>query len=140
MKHLQIKSSGETMRNLINQLLKFGIVGIIATVIDFLLLTILTEFFSVYYLISAGISFIVSTIFNYLASMKFVFVSRYDKTHRRQEMLIFFILSIIGLLLNQVFMWFFVELVMMHYIVGKVFATVLVMAWNFISRKIWLEK
>lgn len=128
------------MRNLINQLLKFGIVGIIATVIDFLLLTILTEFFSVYYLISAGISFIVSTIFNYLASMKFVFVSRYDKTHRRQEMLIFFILSIIGLLLNQVFMWFFVELVMMHYIVGKVFATVLVMAWNFISRKIWLEK
>lgn len=128
------------MRNLINQLLKFGIVGIIATVIDFLLLTILTEFFGIYYLVSAGISFIVSTIFNYLASMKFVFVSRYNKTHRRQEMLIFFILSIIGLLLNQVFMWFFVELVMMHYIVGKVFATVLVMAWNFISRKIWLEK
>ncbi|MER2147418.1 MAG: GtrA family protein [Aerococcus urinaeequi] len=49
-------------------------------------------------------------------------------------------LSLIGLGLNQVFMWFFVEITVLHYIIAKVLATILVMAWNFISRKIWLEK
>ncbi len=52
------------MSKLIGQLMKFGVVGIIATVIDFVVLTILTETFGVYYLTSAAIGFIVATLFN----------------------------------------------------------------------------
>ncbi len=128
------------MHKLINQIIKFGLVGVIATIIDFLILTILTEFLGIYYLLSAAISFIVATIFNYIASMKYVFDSRYEKGQKHQELFIFVILSLIGLGLNQVFMWFFVEITVLHYIIAKVLATILVMAWNFISRKIWLEK
>lgn len=128
------------MHKLINQIIKFGLVGVIATIIDFLILTILTEFLGIYYLLSAAISFIVATIFNYIASMKYVFDSRYEKGQKHQELFIFVILSLIGLGLNQVFMWFFVEITVLHYIIAKVLAIILVMAWNFISRKIWLEK
>lgn len=128
------------MRKLIHQLIKFGLVGILATAIDFLVLTVLTEFLGVHYLFSAAISFIVATIFNYIASMTYVFDSRYEKGQKHQELFIFVVLSLIGLGLNQIFMWFFVEITMLHYIIAKVLATVLVMAWNFISRKIWLEK
>lgn len=128
------------MRKLINQLVKFGLVGIVATMIDFLVLTVLTELMGVYYLLSAAIAFVVATIVNYGASMKFVFDSRYSKGQKHQELTIFVVLSLIGLGLNQVFMWFFVEITVIHYMIAKILATILVMAWNFISRKIWLEK
>ncbi|OFU50727.1 GtrA family protein [Aerococcus sp. HMSC10H05] len=128
------------MRNLISQIIKFGLVGIIATVLDFLVLTVLTEFLGIHYLLSAAIAFTVATVFNYIASMKYVFASRYGKGQKHQELFIFVVLSLIGLGLNQVFMWFVVEITVLHYIIAKVLATLLVMAWNFISRKIWLEK
>jgi len=128
------------MKKIVHQFIKFGVVGIIASIIDFGLLAIFTEFLGIHYLVSAAISFIVATIFNYVASMKFVFESRYEKERKHQELFIFVILSLVGLGLNQVLMWFFVEITVLHYIIAKVLATVLVMAWNFISRKIWLEK
>ena len=119
--------------------MKFGVVGIIATVIDFLLLTILTGYFGVFYLFSAAISFIISTIFNYIASMHFVFFSRYDASKKHTEILLFLLLSAVGLILNQIFMWLFVDIIYIHYIIAKVIATCIVMLWNFVSRKMWLE-
>lgn len=127
------------MNKLFAQLMKFGIVGVVATVIDFGVLTILTEFFGVYYLTSAAIGFVVSTLFNYFASMRYVFNSRFGADERHKELLVFVVLSVIGLGLNQLFMWLFVEVAGMFYVFAKVFATTLVMGWNFISRKIWIE-
>lgn len=127
------------MSKLIGQLMKFGVVGIIATVIDFVVLTILTETFGVYYLTSAAIGFIVATLFNYVVSMRYVFKSRFGRHEKRKELIIFILLSLVGLGLNQFFMWLFVEFFSIFYIFSKVLATVLVMAWNFVSRKIFIE-
>ena len=127
------------MSKLIGQLMKFGVVGIIATVIDFVVLTILTETFGVYYLTSAAIGFIVATLFNYVASMRYVFNSRFGPHEKRKELIIFILLSVVGLGLNQFFMWLFVEFFSIFYIFSKVLATILVMAWNFVSRKIFIE-
>lgn len=127
------------MSKLIGQLMKFGVVGIIATVIDFVVLTILTETFGVYYLTSAAIGFIVATLFNYVASMRYVFNSRFGPHEKRKELIIFILLSLVGLGLNQFFMWLFVEFFSIFYIFSKVLATTLVMAWNFVSRKIFIE-
>ena len=127
------------MSKLIGQLMKFGVVGIIATVIDFVVLTILIEAFSVHYLTSAAIGFIIATLFNYIASMRYVFSSRFGRHEKRKELIIFILLSLVGLGLNQFFMWLFVEFFSIFYIFSKVLATVLVMAWNFVSRKIFIE-
>ncbi len=127
------------MSKLIGQLMKFGVVGIIATIVDFVVLTILIEAFSVHYLTSAAIGFIVSTLFNYIASMRYVFNSRFRPHEKRKELIIFILLSLVGLGLNQFFMWLFVEFFSIFYIFSKVLATVLVMAWNFVSRKIFIE-
>lgn len=127
------------MSRLLAQIIKFGLVGVVATVIDFLVLTVLTELFGVYYLTSAAAGFIISTIFNYLASMRYVFKSRFTASERHKELLLFVTLSVIGLVLNQFFMWLFVEQFGLFYVLSKIAATVFVMAWNFISRKLWLE-
>ncbi|AMB93729.1 GtrA family protein [Aerococcus sanguinicola] len=127
------------MQKIIQQIIRFGLIGVLATVIDFALLTALTEWGYVHYLLSAGIAFVVATIFNYLASMRYVFVSRFSKEERLQELLLFVSLSVVGLILNQFFMWAFVEKLGIYYLLAKVLATFLVMAWNFISRKLWIE-
>lgn len=127
------------MKKIIEQIFKFGIVGIIAAIIDFGILFILTTFLDTYYLLSAAIAYILSTVFNYIASMQYVFVSKFDKSEKNKEFFIFVILSVIGLAINELIMWFFVEEFSLHYILSKVIATIIVMVWNFITRKMFLE-
>ena len=61
------------MEKLIKQIMKFGVVGGSAFVIDYGIMIFLTEVFHINYLISSGISFAVSVIFNYVMSVKWVF-------------------------------------------------------------------
>ena len=64
------------MQKLLAQIAKFGVVGVIAFVIDYGLLALLTEAFGVNYLASATISFTASVVFNYVASMRYVFTHK----------------------------------------------------------------
>lgn len=60
------------MQKLIDQIIKFGIVGIICFFIDFGIVTVLT-FLGVHYLIAGLCGFVISVIANYILSFKFVF-------------------------------------------------------------------
>lgn len=127
------------MKKIINQIFKFGIVGIIAFFIDYGLLFVCTEIIGIYYLISSLISFCVSVIFNYIASILWVFDVD-NKKNKIDNFLIFIVLSIIGLVINQFLMWLGVDVYNLHYMFTKIGATALVMVYNFITRKIFLEK
>lgn len=129
------------MQRLIEQILKFGVVGILAFAVDYGVLMVLSQVFGVRAVIAAGISFVVSVIFNYMASMRYVFSHREDMTPMR-EFVIFVVLSIIGLLINEAIMWVGTAHLGesgLAVTVVKVFATAIVMVWNFVSRKIWLD-
>lgn len=129
------------MEKLIQQILKFGVVGVIATLIDYGLLMVLNVFFGVDAVVAAAISYCVSLVFNYLASMRFVFAHR-DDMSRKKEFAIFVILSAIGFALNELIMALGVNLLgqaPLMVTITKIFATAMVMIWNFISRKKWLD-
>lgn len=126
------------MKKLIAQFMKFGIVGVIAFVIDYGFMVLLTEVFGVPYLISTTVSFIISVIFNYFASMRFVF-KRKDDMSRRREFIIFVVLSVIGLVINDVSMWLMVDFLFIDYRISKIVVTFIVAVWNFVTRKIFLE-
>ncbi len=126
------------MRKLIEQIMKFGVVGVIAFVIDYGLMVALTELAGVNYLISATISFIVSVTFNYFASMRYVFTHK-EGMSRRREFVVFVVLSVIGLLINDALMWLGTDIAGISYLITKIFATAVVMVWNFVTRKIFLD-
>lgn len=126
------------MTKVLAQVAKFGLVGVVATVLDFLILFVLADFIGLHYLTAAALAFVAATLFNYAASMRYVFTSRFGEAESVRNRS-FLHSSVIGLGLNQVLMWVFVDQVALHYLVAKIAATVFVMAWNFISRKIWLE-
>ena len=126
------------MRKLIEQIMKFGVVGVIAFVIDFGVMVFLTEVFGIDPVISATVSFIISVIFNYAASMRYVFSHR-EGMSRTREFIIFVVLSAIGLGINDLLIWAGTDLASFDYRLVKIFATAVVMVWNFVTRKIFLE-
>ncbi len=126
------------MKSLFEQIIKFAGVGITAFIIDYGIMVALTELFGVDYLISATISFIISVIFNYFASMRYVFTHK-EGMSRKREFIIFVVLSVIGLLLNDLFMWVGTDFFGISYLITKLIATALVMIYNFVTRKIFLD-
>ena len=126
------------MIKLIVQIIKFGIVGVIATVIDFGVLAFMKEVLNVNVQISTAVSFSVSVFANYLLSMLFVFKSKED--NKIKEFIGFLLLSIGGLLLDQLVMWLGTDVVTIHYLVVKILATGVVAVYNFVTRKLFLEK
>lgn len=126
------------MKKLIAQLMKFGVVGVIAFIIDYGLMVILTELLHMNYLISATLSFTVSVIFNYLASMRYVFRHK-EGMSRTREFIIFVVLSAIGLGINDLIMWLGTGIGGVSYLITKLVATFIVMVWNFVTRKKFLD-
>jgi putative flippase GtrA len=126
------------MKKLIEQIMKFGVVGFLCFFIDYFVLFAVTEFLGINYLISSGISFSVSVIINYILSIKFVFNTKKDN-NKIKEFIVFVVLSLFGLGINQIIMWFTVEKISIYYMLGKIIATAIVMVYNFITRKIFLE-
>lgn len=123
---------------LLNQILKFGLVGGTAFVIDYVLLYFCTEFLHIHYLISSIISFTVSVIFNYILSIKWIFDVK--KKQDVKDFVIFIILSVIGLGINSLIMYVIVEKFGVYYMFSKIVSTAVVMVYNFITRKIFVEK
>ena len=127
------------MKKLIAQIMKFGVVGVICFFIDYGLMIFLTEAMNISYLISSGICFTVSVIVNYILSLKYVFVAE-EGNNKIVEFLIFVLLSTIGLGINQLLMWICVERLNIFYMISKIAVTGIVMVYNFITRKLILEK
>ena len=70
--------------------------------------------------------------------MKYVFIGRKDIS-RRKEIVGFVSLSMVGLILNQIVLGVLVEIYNLYYMFAKIIATGIVMVWNYVSRKIFLE-
>ncbi|MBR7926976.1 GtrA family protein [Aerococcaceae bacterium zg-ZUI334] len=128
------------MQKLIQQIVKFGIVGVIATLIDWTIFYVLFGTFHICYLLAKTIAFAISTIFNYYLSMKYVFVSRFEAKERSREFQLFVLLSLIGLLLTLGLMWIVVELLSVNPAIANILVAIVVMITNFVLRKLVLEK
>lgn len=125
------------MKKLINQLLKFGVVGGIAFVIDYGILFLLAKVLGLNELISAAISFIISLTFNYFLSTKWVFDA---KKQTPKEVIIFVLLSVVGLGINELLIYLGTKKLGIDVMIVKLFATAIVMVYNFITRKLIIEK
>ena len=137
LKRFHIKVSEKT-EDLLIQIFKFVIVGFTSTFIDFLFLYIFREFCKFSVLISNTLSFCISVVYNYIASVKWVYHVNKEKDKKRQ-FVTFVIFSAIGLLLNNLIMLLCTDFLNIYYMLSKAIATAIVMVFNFITRKLFLE-
>ncbi len=81
-------------------------------------------------------SFSLAVVVNYVLCLVFVFNNAQNGF---KQVVIFVITSFIGLFLNQLVMWIFVEILLLHYMIAKIGVTGIVMIWNFVTKKMALK-
>jgi len=115
------------------------VVGVIAFLVDYGLFLLLTEVCRVHYLVANVAAFLVSVLVNYILSVKFVF----DVDKRRgagTQFLFFTAMSAVGLGINELMLWLLSGLLPIPTSVSKLVATAVVMVYNFVTRKLFLER
>lgn len=115
------------------EVLRFCIVGGVSFVIDYSLLYMCTEFAGITYLYSSAIAFTTSVIINYWLCLIFVFKNKQKQSSRQKAL--FIGSSIVGLGLNQLCMYGFVEILGIYYLVAKIMATAIVTIWNYVMKR-----
>ena len=154
----ETENKDEGKKKLFTQIIRFGFVGGTSFIIDYLItlgVSVICRKAGMDVAKAAAVGglfgFVISLIYNYFMSMKFVFERR-DDLDRKKEFIIFTVLSLIGLGLNELILYFGVivcekavpAMVEEHFsliiTLVKMFATGVVMVYNFVSRKMTLEK
>lgn len=130
-----------SIKRLLFEFLKYAIVGGISFLADILSLILLYEFAipkTTYSLYIANIGgFIVGIIFNYILSVRFVFVDLKDKKQVKsiKSKIIFVLIGIIGLGINEAGMFIGVEKLIFDYRFVKIVMAGIVLIWNYTARK-----
>lgn len=136
-KILNIKDKNQ--QKLLIKIIKFVIVGGIATLISGIVFFICDHFFKMPVLLSNTIAFIISVIYNFWASIKWVF--EVDKNKKKHTVFIeFIVLAVIGYFLTQLLLWLMADILKWNHMLAWLIATIIVMIFNFITRKVLLEK
>ena len=156
---MKIKSLfvGDTDNTFI-QFFRYCFVGGFAFVVDFGVMTLLTEVFSVYPVVSSTVSFVAGLLVNYLLSTFWIFKNSKIK-NKFAEFLAFALIGVIGLGINAAIIWLFQNPLatglvfggesavvngetkyfwlwgIQYYHIGKIVSTVVAFLWNFCGRK-----
>ncbi|WP_296954290.1 GtrA family protein [uncultured Dialister sp.] len=119
------------------EVFRFLMVGGSCFLLEYFLLFALTEFAGFDPLISAPIAFTVSLIVNYILCVYVVF---HAENQSGRQMFFFILTSIMGLGINQLVMWFFIDIIGIWYMFAKVIASAIVMIWNYFTKRYILKK
>jgi putative flippase GtrA len=119
---------------LARELVRYAVVGGLASLVDVGLLVGLTSGGGVYYLHATTIAFGCGLLTSYLLSIAWVFQAR-TWQNPVVEFGLFTLIGGIGLLGNGVCMWFFTEYAHLHYLCSKMVSGLVVFLWNFVAKK-----
>lgn len=134
-----VSSRDGRVRRLAWQFTRFLIVGLVSFAVDYGLFVVLFQVFGVQYIVASTISFSVSLILNYVLTLKFVFAPKPGRNILK-EFAIYIALNMIALGLNQLILFATVDGMGVDPLVGKLIATAVVLVYNFISRKLLIER
>lgn len=121
---------------LFKQLFNFVWIGFLTFFIDYGCLNVSNKVLSLNLTLSVVCGFIISTVVNYLLNTKFTFTTQ--KTPA--QFVGFVLLSVIGLGLTEVIMHFATGTLGLNNLFAKVISTGIVMVYNFITKKLFLER
>ena len=120
-------------KNNIIQFIKYCFVGGLATVFDWGTYSLLL-YWNIEYLLAPAGGFIVGIIINYIISKKTVFTT--ESKVGKYDLLLYFIIGLIGLGFSIALMYGFVDVLNINKIFARMITTAIVLIWNFFARKL----
>lgn len=122
-------------RPVVRQFMKFGIVGVINTALDYLIYSALIIVFHVHFLAANAVSFSLAVTNSYVLNRRWTF--RSDNPDWKKEATKFFLVNLVGLGLSEMFLKIFVHGLGVSPFIAKLMAVVIVLGWNFIGTRLW---
>jgi len=119
------------------QFFRYAIVSGVSLGVDFGLLYVGTEYVGLHYLVSAIVGYSLGVVVNYLLSVLWAFPRSRLKS-RVLEFIVFVIIGVVGMGLNEVLLWLFTEVIRFHYLVSRSITAIVGYFWKFVLRKIIL--
>ncbi len=116
------------------QFIFFASIGIIGTLGHYLTLVSLVELLALAPVYATTLGFIVGALINYTLNYHYTF--RSNKRHR-DALSKFMLIALIGALFNYAIMYIGTGYSHFHYIIIQLFATAVVLLWNFLMSKLW---
>lgn len=120
------------------ELFRFAFTGGVCFLVEFVALTLLVELVHVPVLIATAIAFLISVAVNYILCVKWVFTGARDGGTGVKAT--FLLTSGMGFALNELFMWLLNIVLGVHYMIAKVISTLLVMIWNYFTKRMVLKR
>jgi putative flippase GtrA len=117
------------------QFVRYGLVAVVAFAVDFGLLFVFTEYFHMFYVLSATLSFAISVVANYFLSVSWAFGQRVQR-QRTVEIGLFIAICVVALGLNDVFIWLFTSVFGIYYLFSKLITVAIVFFWSFGARRL----
>lgn len=130
----------EPTQNGFLQFFRYLFVGGVATVVDWSCLFLLTELGHIHYLVSTTFAFLAGLATNFILSKQLVFKANESRVKPVMEFLSYAIIGIFGLGITELIMILFTNRLMLHYMLSKVIATVVVLFWNYAARRFMIYK
>ena len=120
----------------VNQFIKWSIVGTIGAGVDYGILILLHEGFGVDVIISKAISFTAAVINNFILNRTWTFrgVRHKDPAVQLTQ---FFVVSTGGLFITMAIFTFLVKVIHIWYIISSAIAIIIVLIWNFFINRAW---
>lgn len=123
------------------QFFRYLFVGGIAAVADFGVLFLLTDFVHIHHLVSAIFAFVAGLITNFILSKLLVFKKNEARVNSFFEFVSYAIIGVIGLGLTELIIFLFTDhFKLIHYMLSKIIATIVVFVWNYLARKLFIYK
>jgi putative flippase GtrA len=125
------------MRNFRNTFRQFALffgVGAVATSVHYLLLVVLASGLSVDPVAAAAAGYVAGAATSYVLNYRVTFKSTLG---HKETLVKFFAIAGAGLALNTWIVSAGVSVLHLHYLLAQVFATALVLGWNFALNKMW---
>lgn len=104
--------------------IRYNVVAIMATLADFLVLILLTEFGRMWYLLSTGIGALVGATIAFTLGRNWAFVSKDEKSSR--QAIRYGMVAIGSLVLNTFGVYLFTDTLGLQYVISKSFTAVIV--------------
>ena len=123
----------------------YTMIGGASALVDWGLFYLLAIILDIHYILSGTISFTLATLFNYFIGITFLFDSTARFT-KQNEILLIFLISLIGLAINLLFLFLFSSRFLLSLMGSKILASVFALVWNFsmrnyyIFKKVWIFK
>jgi putative flippase GtrA len=124
------------MKKISFEFIKFAMVGVVNTLVHLIVLFILVEYFSVYYILASVVAFLLAVTNSFFLNTRWTFRKKYGFMSKLSWGK-FTLIGIIAISINTILLYVFTDFFSLWYMYSQVIATLASFSVNFFGNKFW---